>query len=128
MGFIKEFKDFAIRGNVMDLAVAVIIGAAFNKIVSSLVEDIVTPLLLQPALEALNITQLEELTVFGGVRYGMFVSAVLHFIIVAFVLFLLVRGINKTRKKEAEKPAAPPAPSSTDKLLMEIRDALQRRP
>lgn len=127
MGFVKEFRDFAIKGNVIDLAIGVIIGAAFNKIVSSLVEDVITPLLLKPALEALNLSKLEELTVFGGVKYGMFISAVLNFLIVAFVLFLIVRTINRQRKKEAEKPAAPPAPSSTDQLLMEIRDSLKQK-
>ena len=127
MGFIKEFKDFAIKGNVIDLAIGVIIGAAFNKIISSLVEDVITPLLLKPALDALNLSKLEELTIFGGVKYGVFISAVINFLIVALVLFLIVRTINRTRKKEAEKPAAPPAPSASEKLLMEIRDSLQKR-
>lgn len=127
MGFIKEFKDFAIKGNVIDLAIGVIIGAAFNKIVSSLVDDVITPLLLKPALEAMNLSNLSELTIFGTVKYGMFISAVLNFLIVAFILFLIVRGINRSRKKEAEKPAAPPAPSTSEQLLMEIRDSLKQR-
>ncbi len=127
MGFIKEFRDFAIKGNVMDLAIGVIIGGAFNKIVGSLVDDVITPLLLNPALEALNLSKLEELTIFGGVKYGVFISAVINFILVAFVLFLMVKAINKSRKKQAEAPAEPPAPSSTDQLLIEIRDALKQK-
>jgi len=127
MSFIKEFRDFAIKGNVIDLAIAVIIGAAFNKIVGSLVEDVITPLLLKPALEALNLSKLEDLVAFGGVKYGVFISAVINFIIIALILFIFVRIINKQRNKDAEKPAAPPAPSSTDQLLMEIRDSLKQR-
>jgi large conductance mechanosensitive channel len=127
MGFIKEFKDFAIKGNVIDLAIGVIIGAAFNKIVSSLVDDVITPLLLKPTLDAMNLSNLSELTMFGTVKYGMFISAVLNFIIVALILFLIIRGINRSRKKEAETPAAPPAPSTSEQLLMEIRDSLKQR-
>ncbi len=127
MGFIKEFRDFAVRGNVIDLAVGVIIGGAFNKIIGSLVDDVITPLLLNPVLEALNLSKLEELTIWGGVKYGIFISAVINFILVALVLFIFVRLINNHRKKEAEKPAEPPAPSSTDQLLMEIRDALKQK-
>lgn len=128
MGMISEFKAFAMKGNVVDLAIGVIIGAAFSKIVTSFIEDVITPLLLKPALEAANLTKLEELTIFGSVRYGMFLSAVINFLIVAFVLFLIIKGINASRKKEAEAPAAPPAPSNEEKLLMEIRDALKNRP
>ncbi len=125
---ISEFKAFAMKGNVVDLAIGVIIGAAFSKIVTSFIEDVITPLLLKPALEAANLTRLEELTIFGSVKYGMFLSAVINFLIVAFVLFLVIKGINASRKKEAETPAAPPAPSNEEKLLMEIRDALKNRP
>lgn len=127
MGFIKEFKDFAIKGNAIDLAVGVIIGAAFNKIVSSLVDDVITPLLLKPALDAMNLSNLSELTIFGTVKYGMFISAILNFIIVAFILFLMVRTINRMRKKESEAPAEPPAPTASEQLLMEIRDTLKQR-
>jgi large conductance mechanosensitive channel len=123
MGFIKEFKDFAIKGNVVDLAVAVVIGAAFGAIVSSLVDDIITPLLLTPALKAIGAADIAELK-WGAVKYGNFVAAVIKFIVVAIVLFLVIKGINSMKKKEA---AAPPAgPSSTDKLLMEIRDSLKK--
>lgn len=128
MGMISEFKAFAMKGNVVDLAIGVIIGAAFSKIVTSFIEDVITPLLLKPALEAANLTKLEDLTIFGSVKYGMFLSAVINFLIVAFVLFLVIKGINASRKKEIEAPATPPAPSNEEKLLMEIRDALKNRP
>lgn len=129
MALLKEFKDFALKGNVLDLAVGVVIGAAFNAIVKSLVEDIITPLLLTPALEAANLKNLTELVIPGtAVKYGNFLSNVISFIIVAFVLFLIIKGVNATRKKEAAVPAAPPAPSNEEKLLMEIRDALKSRP
>ncbi len=127
MGMISEFKAFAMKGNVVDLAIGVIIGAAFGKIVTSLIEDVITPLILKPALEAANLSKIEELTAFGSVKYGVFLSAVINFIIVAFVLFLIIKGINSARKKEAEVPAAPPAPTNEEKLLMEIRDALKNR-
>ena len=127
MGMISEFKAFAMKGNVVDLAIGVIIGAAFGKIVTSLIEDVITPLILKPALEAANLSKIEELTAFGSVKYGVFLSAVINFIIVAFVLFLIIKGINSARKKEAEAPAAPPAPTNEEKLLMEIRDALKNR-
>ena len=124
---ISEFKAFALKGNVVDLAIGVIIGAAFSAIVKSLVEDIITPLILTPLLKAANLEKIQDLTVMGTVKYGMFLSAVINFIIVAFVLFLVIKGINASRKKEAAAPAAPPAPSNEEKLLMEIRDALKNR-
>lgn len=128
MGFLKEFKDFALKGNVLDLAVAVVIGAAFNSIIKSLVDDIITPLLLTPALEAANLKDLSKLTIPGtAVKYGNFVSTIISFIVVAFVLFLIIKGINASRKKEAEVPAAPPAPTNEEKLLMEIRDLLKSK-
>ena len=123
---LKEFKAFAMRGNVVDLAVGVIIGGAFGKIVGSFIEDVITPLALKPALEAANLTQLAELTVFGTVKYGNFLSAVINFIIVAFVLFLIIKGINATKKKEEAAPAAPAAPPADIQLLTEIRDLLKK--
>lgn len=127
MGVIKEFKDFAMKGNVVDLAVGVIIGAAFGKIVSSLVDDVITPLILKPALEMAHLSKLDELVAFGTVKYGLFISAVLNFLIVAFVLFLIIKAINKSKRKQEAAPAAPPAPSSTDVLLMQIRDELKKK-
>lgn len=123
---LKEFKAFAMRGNVIDLAVGVIIGAAFNKIVSSLIDDVITPLILKPALKAANLTRLEELTVFGTVKYGVFLSATINFILVAFALFLIVKAINVAKKKEDAKQAAPAPPPADIQLLTEIRDLLKK--
>jgi large conductance mechanosensitive channel len=125
MSFIKDFKSFAVKGNVMDLAVAVIIGAAFSAIVSSLVKDIITPLLLTPALNAVGAKNITELK-WGEVTYGNFLAAVINFIVIALVIFILIRSITKFQKKEAEKPAPPPV-TTTDKLLGEIRDELKKR-
>ncbi len=121
----KEFKAFAMRGNVVDLAIGVIIGAAFGKIVSSFIEDVLTPLLLKPALEAANLSKIEDLTAFGSVKYGMFLSAVINFVIVAFVLFLIIKGMNAAKKKEEAAPAAPAGPTQ-EQLLAEIRDLLKK--
>lgn len=128
MGFLKEFKEFAVKGNVVDLAVAVVIGGAFGKIVSSLVDDIITPAILTPALKAANLSNLSELVIPGtAIKYGNFLSQVISFIIIAFALFLIIKGINATKRKEEAAGAAPPAPSSTDQLLMEIRDELKKK-
>jgi large conductance mechanosensitive channel len=123
MGMISEFKAFAMKGNVVDLAVGVVIGAAFGKIVSSFIDDVITPLLLKPALAAANLSKIEELTLFGSVKYGLFLSAVINFIIVAFVLFLVIKAMNAAKKKEEE--AAPAGPSQ-EELLTQIRDLLKK--
>ncbi len=122
MGILKEFRDFALRGNVVDLAIAVIIGAAFGAIVSSLVDNVITPLLLTPALKAANAQDLDKLS-YGAVKYGLFLSAVIKFIIIAFILFLIVKGM-----KSMEKKKVPPVQeaTATEKLLMEIRDELKK--
>ncbi|MNX68506.1 Large-conductance mechanosensitive channel [compost metagenome] len=126
MGFIKEFKEFAIKGNVIDLAVGVVIGGAFSSIIKSLVDDIITPAILTPALKAANLSDLAQLTVPGtAIKYGNFISQIISFIIIAFALFLVVKAFNKMKKEEA--PAAPAEPSATDKLLMEIRDELKKK-
>ena len=122
MGFIKEFKEFALKGNVMDLAIGVIIGGAFGKIVTSLIEDVITPLLLNPALKAAGVNKIEDWAP-GGIFWGKFLGSVLTFIVIAFVI-LLVKAMNSMKKKEEAPP--PAAPSSTDALLMEIRDALKK--
>lgn len=124
MGMIKEFKEFIMRGNVIDLAVGVIIGGAFNKIVSSLIEDVITPLMLKPLLEAAKVSTLQEY-VWHGSKIGLFISSVITFVLTAFVLFLIIKGMNAAKKKEAAKPLAEPEPSNQEKLLMEIRDALK---
>lgn len=124
MGFRKEFKEFALRGSVVDLAVGVVIGAAFNGIVKSLVDDIITPAVLTPALKAAHIADLSQLVIPGtAIKYGNFISQILSFIIVAFVLFLIIKGVNKAKKKD---PLIEPEPTTQEKLLMEIRDALKK--
>lgn len=125
MGFIKEFKEFAVKGSVVDLAVGVIIGGAFGKIVTSLVDDLITPAILNPALKAVNAEDLSKLVVPGtAIKYGNFLSAAISFLVIALCLFIMIKGINKLKKDE---PAPAPAePSSTDKLLMEIRDELKK--
>jgi large conductance mechanosensitive channel len=127
MAFIKEFKEFALKGNVVDLAIAVIIGAAFGTIVSSLVTDIITPLVLTPALEAAHVNDLKDLA-WGQVKYGSFLAAVLNFLVIALAIFLVVKGINSMKRRKEEKAAEPAAPEYTlqEKLLMEIRDALKK--
>lgn len=122
---ISEFRAFAMKGNVVDLAVGVIIGEAFGKIVSSFINDVITPLLLKPALDAAHLSKIEELTIFGGVKYGMFLSAVINFLIVAFVLFLIIKGMNVSKKKQ-EVPPVTSAVSSQEELLIQIRDLLKK--
>jgi large conductance mechanosensitive channel len=126
MSFIKEFKAFAIKGNVLDLAIAVVLGGAFGKIVGSLVDDIITPAILTPALKAANLTDLSQLKIPGtAIKYGNFISTVISFIIIAFVLFLVIKEINSFKKKE-ETVAPPPVPTPTELLLTEIRDSLKK--
>jgi large conductance mechanosensitive channel len=127
MAFMKEFKEFALKGNVVDLAIAVIIGAAFGAIVSSLVDDVITPLLLTPALKAVGAEDIAALH-WGAVKYGSFLSAVIKFIVIAFVLFLLIQGINRLKRRKEASVAEPAAPeySLQEKLLMEIRDSLKK--
>ncbi len=127
MGFIKEFKDFAMRGNVIDLAVGVIIGAAFGAIISSLVADVVTPLLLNPALDAAGVDDIQKLK-FGKVAYGKFLAATINFIVIALCIFSLLKIVNSANKKK-ETEAAPPAPTgpTQEELLTEIRDLLKKQ-
>ncbi|MDQ2863567.1 MAG: large conductance mechanosensitive channel protein MscL [Bacteroidota bacterium] len=125
MSFIKDFKAFATKGNVMDLAVAVIIGAAFSAIVSSLVTDIITPAILAPVLDKLGLKDIAELK-WGAVAYGKFLAAAINFIVIALVIFSLIQAITKLERKK-EAPTTPEALSSTDKLLGEIRDELRKR-
>lgn len=122
MGFIKEFREFSLKGNIIDLAVAVVIGAAFGAIISSLVEDVITPLLLSPALNAMGVSDIGALK-WGAVKYGSFLAAVIKFLVVALVLFSVIKSLNRFKKKEEVIIIED---SSTDKLLMEIRDALKK--
>ena len=125
MGMMKEFKEFAVKGNVMDLAIGVIIGAAFGKIVASLVENILMPI-VGILLKGVNFSTLSVKVGEAEIKYGVFISTMIDFIIIAFVLFLIIKGVNNMRKKEAAAPAAPPAPTNEEKLLMEIRDSLRK--
>lgn len=122
---LKEFKAFIMRGNVVDLAIGVIIGGAFGGIVNSLVADIITPIMLQPALEAAGAADIAEWKP-GGMLLGKFIASVISFLVIAFVLFLIVKGMNAAVKKEEAKPTAP-APIPADiQLLTEIRDLLKK--
>lgn len=142
MGMLKEFKEFAVKGNVIDLAIGVIIGGAFGKIVSSFVNDVVMPpiglLLGGVDFKELKIFLKEEVLNDAGevataavtLNYGMFIQNVIDFAIIAFVIFLAIKGINKMKKKEEEIPAAqtPPAePSKSEVFLEEIRDLLKKK-
>lgn len=134
--FLNEFKSFAVKGNAVDMAVGVIIGGAFGKIVSSIVDDIIMPPIgwliggvnfsdLKITLPAEKIAGVEMQA--ATINYGNFIQTLIDFIIIAFCVFLLVKGINKLTKKEEEKPVAPPAPSNEEKLLTEIRDLLKEK-
>jgi large conductance mechanosensitive channel len=122
---LSEFRGFIAKGNAIDLAVGVIIGAAFSKIVNSLVADVITPALLNPALKVANLDKIEDLKTEGGILYGQFLSSVISFIIVALVIFLLINGITSLKKKEKEKPAVPAGPTQ-EELLIQIRALLQK--
>lgn len=125
---IKELKDFLFKGNVLDLAVAVVMGAAFNAIITSLVSDIITPLILNPVVKAANVENLSKLS-WNGIAYGNFLSAVINFIIVGTTLFFVVKAANHAAslgKKEEEATEEEAAPSQ-EELLAEIRDLLANK-
>jgi len=139
MGFIKEFKEFAMRGNVMDLAVGVIIGAAFGKIVTSLVNDIIMPplglavggvdfkdlkLVLKDAAVDAAGKPVDPVTL----NYGAFLQNIFDFLIIAMAIFVMIKLMNRMMRKKAESPSVPPAPTKEEVLLTEIRDALRARP
>jgi large conductance mechanosensitive channel len=133
MGMMKEFKDFAMRGNVIDMAVGIIIGGAFGKIVSSFVADVITPpigmLLGGVDFSSLSYVLKEAAgdTAAVVIGYGKFIQTVVDFVIIAFAIFLVIRWMNSLKKKEEEAPAAPPAPSKQETLLTEIRDLLKQQ-
>lgn len=138
MGFLKEFKDFAMRGNLVDLAVGFVMGAAFGKVTNAFINGVVMPfvgliqgkdlsewkLVLKAAETGADGKEIAEV----AVQYGTFISVTIEFVIVAFVMFLVIKGMNAAKKKEAEAPAspAPPEPSNEEKLLAEIRDLLKK--
>ena len=123
---LKEFRSFIMRGNVIDLAVAVIIGGAFSAIVGSLINDVITPLLLKPTMEALHVSKLENLG-WNGVLYGKFLASVINFTVTAFIIFLLVKAMNRALKKKADDDAKAPTITKDQELLMEIRDLLKEK-
>ena len=132
MKILDEFKQFAMKGNLVDMAVGIIIGVAFGKIVSSMVSDILMPP-IGLLLGGVNFTDLKlvmkaatEATPAVTWNYGNFIQACIDFLIVAFVIFMLIKAINATKKKEVEVPAAPPAPTKDQSLLTEIRDLLKK--
>ena len=132
MGFVKEFKDFAMRGNVMDMAIGIIIGGAFGKIISSLVSDVIMPP-IGLAVGGVNFSDLKmtlrEATVgveAVTVNYGAFLQNTFDFVIIALAIFMMIKAMNNMKKKEEEAPAAPPEPTKEEKLLTEIRDLLKK--
>jgi large conductance mechanosensitive channel len=131
MSMMKEFKAFAMRGNVVDMAVGIIIGGAFGKIVSSLVSDVIMPPIgmLMGGVDFSNLGFTLRAASEAGpavvLKYGVFINTVIDFVIVAFAIFLMVRAMNSLKKKQEEQPAAPPPPSKEEALLGEIRDLLK---
>lgn len=138
MGFITEFKEFASRGNMVDLAVGVVVGGAFGKIVTSLVNDVIMPpiglitggmdfkdmiITLKPAVMKGSTEMIPAV----AVKIGLFLNALVDFVIVAFAIFMVIKAISALRRKQAEEPATPPAPAEDIVLLTEIRDALRSR-
>ena len=135
MGFFKEFKEFAVKGNVVDLAVGVVIGGAFGKIVTSLVDDIIMPpigfitggvdfsamkYVIKEGNEAAGVSEV-------AVTYGNFINVLIQFLIIAFCIFLVIKGINSLKKEEPKEPEAAPAPTKEEALLAEIRDILKNK-
>ena len=144
MGFVKEFKEFALKGNLIDMAIAFVMGGAFGKVTTSFVEKMFSPV-VGLLMGGIDLTK-KKLVIKDGVseikdaagsvitpavqevaiEWGMFLTAVIDFILVAFVMFMIIKAMNKLKKKEETAPASAPEPSSTDKLLMEIRDNLKK--
>ncbi len=144
MGMIKEFKEFAIKGNFLDLAVGVVIGAAFGGATKSFVDDIVNPVIgmVTPGADLTNMfvvlkqgeaagpyATLEAAQAAGAttLNYGLFINALINLLLVAFVMFMVIKAYNRMKRKEEEAPAAPPAPSNEEVLLTEIRDLLAQK-
>jgi large conductance mechanosensitive channel len=139
MAILKEFREFAVKGNVVDLAVGLIIGAAFGKIVNSLVADVIMPPIglllggvdfssLAVVLKAGSLDAAGKVVAPVLLRYGVFINTIIEFVIVAFAVFMIVKAMNAARRQEAVAPEAPPAPSREEVLLAEIRDLLRGAP
>jgi large conductance mechanosensitive channel len=137
MSLIKEFRDFAMRGNVVDMAVGIIIGGAFGKIVTSVVNDIIMPPIgmlvggvdfkdLKYVLQEATMVDGAEEVAAVSINYGNFIQTTFDFIIIAFAIFMVIKAMNRMKKKEVEAPAPPPAPTTEEKLLTEIRDLLKK--
>ncbi len=132
MGMMKEFKEFAMKGNVIDMAVGIVIGGAFGKIIGSLVTDVIMPPIgiLLGGVDFSNLSIVlkaaTEATAAVTLNYGMFINTVVEFTIIAFAIFMVIKAINSAKKKEEEKPAEPPKPSEEVMLLKDIRDALKK--
>ena len=133
MSMIQEFKTFAMRGNVVDMAVGIIIGGAFGKIISSFVADVIMPPIglliggVNFASLAITIKEAVGDTAAVTLNYGKFIQSVVDFIIIAFAIFLVIKAMNALQKKKDEAPAPPPPPSNEENLLTEIRDILKRK-
>lgn len=138
MKIIQEFKEFAIKGNVVDMAVGIIIGAAFGKIVTSLVNDVIMPPIgmiiggvnfngLRLVLKSATVDAAGVASPEVAINYGAFIQVLFDFIIVAFCIFMMIKGLNSLKKKKEEAPAAPPAPTKEEVLLTEIRDLLKNK-
>lgn len=143
MSFVKEFKEFALKGNVMDMAVGIIIGAAFKTIIDSVVNDLVMPVISaiigKPDFSNLYVVlkgnvpdgaSLEDARKVAGsaiFAYGNFITVAVNFLLLALAVFMLIKGMNNMRRKKVEEPAAPPEPTATESLLTEIRDALNKK-
>lgn len=123
--FANDFKEFLLRGNVVDLAIAVVLGAAFGGVIKSFVDDIITPLLLNPALKAANVEDIAELSK-NGIQYGLFLSAVINFIVIGFVLFLVVRTFARLKRTE-EVDAGPTATEKLDETMLKLNETLERK-
>jgi large conductance mechanosensitive channel len=133
MSMLKEFKEFAVKGNVVDMAVGIIIGAAFGKIISSVVSDVIMPPIglavggMDFSKLAITLKQASGDTAAVVISYGKFIQTVVDFTIVAFAIFMLIKAINTMKRKQEEAPAAPPAPSKEEVILSEIRDILKAK-
>jgi len=133
MGMLQEFKSFAMRGNVVDMAVGIVIGGAFGKIVSSFVADVIMPPIgilvggVDFSKLAIIIQEAVGDTAAVTINYGKFIQTVIDFLIIVFAIFIVIKGMNSLKKKEEEAPAEPPKPSKEEILLTEIRDALQQK-
>ena len=133
MGMVKEFKEFAMRGNVVDMAVGIIIGAAFGKIVSSFVQDIIMPPLglliggIDFSKMAVTLKQASETVEVVTLNYGKFIQTIFDFVIIAFAIFLAIKAMNSSKRKQETAPAPPPEPPKQEVLLEEIRDLLKNK-